>query len=178
MSYDLKHPSTTMPPRWNRLLQINFAVAAFVLLANGSALLFGLTGKAPDVLANILEVVLILTVAAGVVVTAILAFIKPEYRPKALAFHAISLAVGAAALLIWGLGLTAGSTTSTSKVTWSVGWLTAFASYSAYLVSQTILVSARDRSIVVKYAYLWVGTIAFAVDIFIFSRLASSIGGF
>jgi hypothetical protein len=178
MSYDLNHAPTTTQPLWNRLLQVNLAVAAFVLLANGSALFLGLSGKAPDVLANLLEVVLILAVAAGVVVTAILALIRPEYRQKTLAFHAISLAVGAAALLVWGLGLTAWSTTSTSKVTWSVGWLTVIASYSAYLVSQTILASARDRSIAVKYAYLWIGTIAFAVDIFIYFRLASSIDGF
>jgi len=138
----------------------------------------GLSGKAPGVLANLLEVVLILAVAVGIVVTAILALTKPEYRQRILAFHAISLALGTIALLIWGLGLTVGFTASTSKVTWSVGWLTAFASYSAYLVSQTIMVSAHNRSIAIKYAYLWVGMIAFAVDIFIFSRLASSIGGF
>lgn len=175
---DLSNATIPMQIRWNRLLKINLAVATFVLLANGSALLLGLSGKAPDVLASLLEVVLILAVAVGIVVTAILALIKPEYRQRILAFHAISLALGTIALLIWGLGLTVGLTASTSKVTWSVGWLTAFASYSAYLVSQTIMVSAHNRSIAIKYAYLWVGMIAFAVDIFIFSRLASSIGGF
>ena len=178
MNYDLNHASSisssTSQPLWKRLLQVNLAVAIFALLANGSALLLGLLGKAPDVLANLLELTLILTVAAAVVVTAMLALAKPEYRQKTLAFHAIALAVGAAALLIWGLSLIWGSPTSTLKVTWSVGWLTAFASYSAYLVSQTILTYARNRSIVVKYAYLWVGAIAFAVDVFVFLRLTSS----
>ena len=175
MSYDLNHASSTSQPLWKRLLQVNFAVAFFVLLANGSALLLGLVGKAPDVLANLLELALILTVAAAVLVTAMLALAKPEYRQKTLAFHAVALAVGATALLIWGLSLTWGFATSTSKVTWSVGWLTAFASYSAYLVSQTILAYARNKSVVVKYAYLWIGVVAFAVDVFVFLRLASSV---
>lgn len=175
MSYDQNHTLSTSQPPWKRLLQVNLAVALFVLLANGSALLLGLLGKAPDVLANLLEIALILTVAAVVVVTAMLALVKPEYRQKTLTFHAASLAAGATALLIWGLSLTGGSATSMPKVTWSVGWLTAFASYSAYLVSQTILADARNRSIAVKYAYLWIGAIAFAVDVFVFLRLASSV---
>lgn len=174
MSYDLNHALPTSQPLWKRLLQVNFAVALFALLANGSALLLGLLGKAPDVLANLLELALILTVAAAVLVTAILALAKPEYRQKTLTFHAVTLAAGATALLIWGLSLTLGVATSTSKITWSVGWLTAFASYSAYLVSQTILVYARNRSVVVKYAYFWIGAVAFAVDVFVFVQLASS----
>lgn len=175
---DTSDATIPMQARWNRLLKINLAVATFVLLANGSALLLGLSGKAPGVIASLLEVILILTVAACVAVTAIIALIKPEYRQRILVFHGVSLALGTTALLIWGLSLTVGFTASTPKITWSVGWLTAFAAYSAYLVSQTTLASAHNRSIAIKYAYLWVGTIAFAVDVFIFTRLVSSIGGF
>lgn len=174
MNYDLNHASSTSQPLWKRLLQANLAVAIFALLANGSALLLGFLGTAPDVLANLLELALILSVAAAVGITAMLALAKPEYRQKTLAFHAVALAVGATALLIWGLNLTWGSLTSTLKITWTVGWLTAFASYSAYLTSQTILAYARNRSIVVKYAYLWVGAMAFAVDVFVCFRLTSS----
>lgn len=109
-----------------------------------------------------------------VLITAMLALAKPEYRQKTLAFHAVALAAGAAALLIWGLSLTLGVAPSTPKITWSVGWLTAIASYSAYLVSQTVLTYARSRSVVVKYAYFWIGAAAFAVDVYVFIQLASS----
>ncbi len=175
MNYGSNYPSSNSQPPWSRLLRVNLAVAVFVFLANSSALLLGVAGKAPDVLTKLLEVTLILTVSAAVLVTAVLALVKPEYRKKTLIFHASALAAGATALLIWGLSLTVGSATSTLKVSWSVGWLTAFAAYSAYLVSQTFFVSIRNSSITVKYAYLWVGAIAFSADVFIFLRLAASL---
>jgi hypothetical protein len=161
------------------MLQVNIAIAIFVLLANGSALVLGLSGKAPEVLANLTEVVLILAVAIAVFGTAILALAKLEYRQKVLTFHAVSFAVGAIALALWGLSLafhaTGGSDIPAVKVTWSAGWLTAFAAYSAFLVTQTLFAHARTTSIVVKYSYLWVGAIALAVDVFVFSRLAASV---
>lgn len=162
---------------WRRLLKINIAVAAFVLLANGSALLMGLSGNAPEVLENLSEVSLILAVAAAIAVTAVIAFIKPEYCQKALAFQAISISTGAVAMLLWGLSLAmhAPEAASSMKVSWSVGWLTALASYSAYFVSHTFLAQANNSSLIIKYAYIWVGGIALAVDVFIFARLAATV---
>lgn len=156
------------------------AVAIFVLLANGSALFLGLTGKAPDVLADLLEVVFILTGATVVLATAVLGVIKPSYRQKVLSIHAALLATGAVMLLLWGLSLALQSPNglveqAKVRVTWSVGWLTAMASYSAYLITNTFFVQVRNRSIVVKYAYLWIGVIIFFIDIFIFFRLAASV---
>lgn len=161
-----------------RLLKVNTAVAVFVLLANGSALFIGLSGKAPDVLANLLEISLILSVATAVVVTTALALAKPEYCQKALAFQAVAISVGAVAMMLWGLSLAMQPTEvlgSSMKVSWSVGWLTALTSYSAYLVSHTFLAHANNNSSVVKYAYIWVGAIAFFVDVFVFVRLAATV---
>lgn len=176
MNFGLNPPTSSSQPS-PRLLQVNIAIAVFVLLANGSALLLGLSGKAPEVLANLSEVVLILTVAIAVVVTALLALVKSEYRQKVLTFHAVSFGAGATAVALWGLSLamhlTRTSAASPVRETWSVGWLTALASYSAYLVTQTVLAHARNSSIAVKYAYLWIGAIAFAVDVYVFLRLAA-----
>jgi hypothetical protein len=160
-----------------RLLKVNMAVATFVFLANSSALLVGLSGKAPEVLSNLFEIVLIITVAAAVLITGVLALSKPAYCTKILYFQVIAITSGTIAMLLWGLSLAVNPTEALSpssmKVSWSVGWLTALTSYSAYLISQTYLVDAYNRTIVVKYAYIWVGAIAFIVDMFIFLRLAA-----
>jgi hypothetical protein len=170
----------TSQPNLLRLIHINLAVAIFVLLSNGSALMFALSGKAPEVMANLLEVILILTSATIVLSTALFAKFNPNFRENALSIHAVFLATGAFMLLAWGLSLALHTTndlanTGAMKVTWSVGWLTALSSYSAYLITNTFLSKARDSSFIVKHAYVWVGVLILFIDVFIFVRPASSI---
>lgn len=168
---------------YRRLLKINIAVATFVLLANGSALFLGLSQQTPEVLTSLLEISLILIVSIAIIVTALIALSKPEYRYKALVFQSGAISVGVAALMIWGFSLAnpsaEGLGASSMKVGWSVGWLTALASYSAYLVSHTFMVRIEGSSMIVRYAYryayIWVGVIAFAIDVFIFLRIAAPI---
>jgi hypothetical protein len=180
MDNNLNSASHTLQPNVQRLIFINMVVATFVLLANGSALFLGLTGKAPEVLADLLSVILILIGAMVVLVAAVLAVLKPDFGQKALSVHAVSLTAGAIMLLLWGLSLALHSANelvdpSRARVTWSVGWLTALASYSAYLMSNTFLLRIRNHSIVVRYAYLWVGVLVFFIDVFVFFRLAASV---
>lgn len=164
---------------YRRLLKINIAVATFVLLANGSALFLGLSQQTPEVLTSLLEISLILIVSVAIIVTALIALSKPEYRYKALVFQSGAISVGVGAILIWGLSLVMSSAEglgdSSMKVGWSVGWLTALASYSAYLLSHTLLVRVGGSSMIIRYAYIWVGVIAFAIDVFIFLRIAATI---
>lgn len=179
MSHHVDQSSAELQATRRRLLKANLVIAALVLLANGSAMFLGLSGKAPEVIGSLPVIALILSVSAAVIATAIVALARPQFCQRALRFHSASLAAGATALALWGISLTTriaeGAAPSALRVTWSVGWLTAFASYSAYLITQTYFADAREESIVLKFAYLWVGVLAFVVDIFVFSRLAASV---
>ncbi|MCB1985550.1 MAG: hypothetical protein H6936_02435 [Burkholderiales bacterium] len=164
-----------------KLLYINVVLAALTLFANGSALFFGLIGKAPEVLADLFAIILIMIGAAVVLATAVFAIVKPRFCEKVLSIHAVLLTIGTVMFMLWGLSLASQSMDDLVDlveqtgvgVSWSVGWFTAMASYSTYLVSFTHFAYLRESSVIVKYAYLWVGLIAFFIDVFIFFRLAA-----
>jgi len=169
MNNDLNRTSTTLQSTMQKLLFINIVLAALTLLANGSALYFGLSGKNPEVLANLHEITIIVIGATIVLATAIFATFKSQNCIKVLAFHSVLLAIATVGSMLWGLKLACQSTDNIVNwaeetqigISWSVGWLTAMASYSAYLVSITFLAHVRNCSIVVKYAYVWIGIIVF-----------------
>ncbi|MDH5218374.1 MAG: hypothetical protein OEX19_11800 [Gammaproteobacteria bacterium] len=161
---------------------INIALAIFALLANGGALFLGLVSKSPEILTDyLLTVTLTITGATFVLASAVFAIVKPRYWKKILSIHATFLIILTVTPLFEGLNLAFKSPddlldfVEQSKVTmvWSVGWFTAMASYSAFLVSITFFEHVRHRSVIIKYAYLWVGAIAFFIDVFIFFRVAA-----
>jgi hypothetical protein len=162
---------------FSRLLGINLAVAILVLLANGSALVIGLSGKAPELAGHFANIVVILASAAAVAISAALALAKPQHRKNVLSFHPFVFVAAALADLVFGLGLTAQVdrlTLPTIKTSWSVGWLTALGAYATYLAARVLLAEAGRTSIAVRYAYLWVGALFLAVDVFVFTKLAAS----
>lgn len=67
MNNDLNRTSTTLQSTMQKLLFINIVLAALTLLANGSALYFGLSGKNPEVLANLHEITIIVIGATIVI---------------------------------------------------------------------------------------------------------------
>lgn len=152
-----------------RLLQINFAIAAFAFLANGGALLVGLAGKAPEILANLTKVSLIIFFASAILISSLFALRSPKHRNAVLAFHAIVIFAATANMLIFGLAQSINPSRlirpSTAKIIWTPGMLTALSAYTAHLI--TISLRAYRLS-AVKNVSVLVGAIAFLIDMYIF----------
>ena len=166
-------------PIQRKLLWINTVIGCLALFSNGAALMFVLSGKAPEIAYKMPIIVGILTLALVVIVTGLFGLKTNSSRPNVLAIHSIIFAAAALGDFIWGLNLIGkGSYQLASegvRTTWSVGWFTALSAYAAYLVTETFLVRKRENALGTKYSFLWVGAIAFAFDIFVFSQLAASI---
>lgn len=160
-----------------RLLKINLALGAFVFLANGSALIMGLTGKSQEVMGSWIEIVTILICASAMIVSSIRAIPRPEsYRPV-LAFQSILLIAATTLLLAWGVGLAARSvpdaSTPTIRDTWTVGWVTALAAYTTYLATRTFVDFSKPTGILVRNLHWVVGALVFVIDVSVFLRLGS-----
>jgi hypothetical protein len=158
-----------------RLLWINIGLACLVSLAHGGALAITLSKPAPNAEAIRQLASVSLPIAGLLIVTAVVALLRAEYRSTVLAIHGLAFGVGALASLWWALTLLA-SGIPEGNFRWSVGLLTASVAYAAFLVCRFTMPSPMRGRPAIRYAPLVATVIAAAIDISVFLRLVTEIG--
>lgn len=162
------------------LLVINLLMGTLGGVSNGGALLLYFLGKAPGLEDKLFLIVIIVAIALAIVVSSGLALVRVNYREIVLKYHAVVFAVASLAFLCWALFIIVyppvPGSSSSIRFTWSVGWLTLFVAYTAYLCQRT-LPAFFPQVANVRYLYLYVGASVLVVDIATFLRLSSSLIG-
>ncbi len=152
------------------LVWVNIALAGFVALAHGGALALTYATPTPDA-SEIRQLAFIsLPIVAVVLITAAIALISAQLRPKVLALHGILLAAGVGFLLLWALGVLFKGIPE-GRFSWSVGFLSASACYAAVLFYRFSIPLHLRSSRGTYYAPVIALACAVPVDIGVFFRV-------
>ena len=148
-------------------------LAGFVMVAHGGALLVRHLAP-PDQATMALTIARYsLPLAAIVLATAALAILKPDWRTRVLAVHAVILVVASFAFLVWaGTLLLRGI--PEGNFAWTPGFLTAWVWYSFYLLRRCALPSGWRAAL---YLPVVAAGIALPVDLGVLVRFLGRIGG-
>ncbi len=148
-------------------LIINMAIAAFVGLAHGGALVVALV-KDPANLDDLLPLVSVtLPSAAFIALSSIIALIWSRTRGVLLTVHTLLLCAGAAAIFLWAASLLVHGIPE-GNFAWSPGLMSLMCAYPVFLLRRTLLSRMIDRSFVVRYMHVMAFVVALAVDIGVF----------
>lgn len=154
------------------MLGANAAIAGLVLLAHGGALLIVKSGKfplPPDYASTVAAFVpYTLPIAALMVLSSIIALIRPGTSRVALPFHAAILFLSGLALLGWSANIAAKGIPGGS-FSWTPGILTGWVFYSTYLFGRYVLPTAwRPRTMFAPFFGL---ILALPIDLAVFMRM-------
>ena len=148
-----------------------------MLLANGSALIVGLSGRSQEVMENSFEIVTILLCASAMVGSSLIAINRPERYRRFLTFQLSLLIAATVFFLIWGISLSTHPVAELShtaiRETWTVGWLTALAAYTTYLTTRTLSKTSQPIGMLLANLHWIVGALVFVIDVFVFLRLSA-----
>ena len=146
------------------LLWVNVGLAAFVGMAHGGALAITYLKPTPEAdqirqLASIS-----LPISALVIITAVVALIRVDYRRSTLAVHGVALALSSVALLVWALillirGLPEGN------FTWTPGLMSIWVCYSAFVASRYSVPFAMRHRPALFYAPLGAIVVVIPIDV-------------
>ena len=157
------------------LLWTNAGLACFIAFAHGGALAITYSKPTPDA-EDIRQLAMFsLPMAAVVIATAVVALIRVDLRRWVLGVHGFVLASSAAAGLFWAssillVGMPAGN------FRWTVGWLSAWVTYSVFVLCRFSLPPRLRAHPAVFYAPVIALVVAATVDISVLLRLAGDIG--
>jgi hypothetical protein len=146
-----------------RLVAVDAAVAVFVIVAHGAALLVAQAQGHRDLVDIERTVIVSLPLAALVLTTAAWAAVRVTYRGTILRLHALAGAASGIWLLAWAMDLLIKGLPERSSFAWAPGMLSAWLLYTGVLFSRySGLADARTR---VRLPWLVAGTLALELGI-------------
>jgi hypothetical protein len=158
-----------------RLLGINLGLACFVVLAHGGALAITYAKPAPEAEGIRQLATISLPIAALVIVSAAVSFIRIDLRRSVLSLHGIVFAGSAVVMILWALGILVNGIPK-GNFSWSVGFLSFWVAYSVFVLCRFTLPSHLRSHPAVFYAPVTALLGAAVIDIGVFLRLASDFG--
>lgn len=153
----------------NSLVYVNLALGLFVAVANGAALLVVLSGRQERLSGQAWDIAawtiagLLLAASAGY------ALRRADRVAAILQWQTYLVVALIAALTVWALMLLTGSTSSSGRVVWAVGYLSVLALYCAVLGSHAF---SDPRYSTVRMLLTWVLVpVCVAVDILTYVKI-------
>lgn len=157
-----------------RFIWINIALSCFIALSHGDPLEITNSRPMAETQAYSFISVASLSLAAIVGLTAVIALIQPRITNNVLAVHGFIISSAAIILFIWALVLIVGGI-NYSYFHWSVGKLSAFVGYSAFLLCRFTLPVRLRTHPMVFFAPATALMFAVMVDTGVFIRVAIQI---
>lgn len=154
------------------LLYLNLALGLLVAVANGAALTLVLTGRAGKLAGQGLEIAMWFAAGLILVVTAGYAIRRNERTAAVLRLQTYLIMTLVLALAAWALTILIGSSASSVRVVWAVGYLSLTALYCAILGSHAF---AEPHHFVFRQLLSWVLVPACVlIDILTYMKLTST----
>jgi hypothetical protein len=157
------------------LLWVNVALACFVALAHGGALALTYAKPTPDA-ESIRQLALIsLPLATLVILTAVAALFRGDYRKPTLGLHGWILVASAVAALVWASSLLYHGIPK-GNFAWTPGLMSVWACYSVFVASRFGVPSSLRGRLGVFYSPLVALAIALPIDVGVFVQFIGEIG--
>lgn len=156
-------------------LVVNALLASLVGLAHGGALLISLSKPTPHAEEIRQLSMFSLPLSFLILVSAMAAFVRPGLIHSVLRVHGAVIAVSAVALLLWAITILVGELPS-ERFIWTTGLLTAWAVYSAFVLTRHTLPQGSGSNIAVYYSPIIALVVVLPLDVGVSFRLLSSNG--
>jgi len=154
------------------LLLGNAAVAGFVVVAQGGALVVAYSAE-PDKVRDILPIALVsLPLSTIVILSSLAGLASTRWRRLILSGQALILGVGSLALFLWAFSVLIKGLPQ-SRFSWAPGLMTAFCVYPVYVLRRTVFEKHISTSWLVYYLHLIALMIVLPLDVGVFIRAIS-----
>lgn len=161
--------------RWpiRTLLLVNSVLGGIVALANGSAMILTLSGKAPELSTNLSYMVMLTAGAATVLLLGLAARVFPQMLALTLRTHGLLLLALACQTLWEGVDVVVNGPPEGVNFRWDGGLVIALVTYSVYFARRGLLTTSQLARPLFRFCHIGAAVTALVVSALVFGRMTS-----